>query len=226
LNDLAKIKQLNPHDLHSFLQEDHTSYSVLSVSAKHIPSTSRLSITLSKNSASSFYLGVSSNSSSSQPISSASTVSDDCLTDAQHCFYFSLFNSKEKKLYTRFLDKVETDFEGVQYLSEPSSLGSSSDIEANSNLTSSEPIFSASFDPQAPNQPSQDEPNHDKPKDTPSQPTEPGSDKPKQHLNSLLKNPPLRLVKGTRSPLVSRLDTRPLLFITLTFNTTNQDYHA
>ena|SRR5437763_5925195 len=36
---------------------DHTSFTVLSVSTKHIESTDRISVTLSKNSARSFYLG-------------------------------------------------------------------------------------------------------------------------------------------------------------------------
>ena len=230
MNDLAEIKKLKPNDLHSFLQEDHTSYSVLSVSAKHIPSTSRLSITLSKNSAKSFYLGVSSNSSSSQPTSSASTVSDDCLHDAQHCLYLSLFNSKEKKLYSRFLDKVETNFEGVQYL-EPNQTGY---FELNStsygDVSNSFPQNPTSLKSNDPHIPTSDKPPLNDPPKSPSEPASPPSDKPKQHLevnsNSSQKNPPRRLVKGTRSPLVSRLDTRPLLFITLTFNTTNQDYHA
>jgi hypothetical protein len=33
-----------------------------------------------------------------------------------NCLYFNYFNSKEKKLYTRFNDKFEENFEGKQYL--------------------------------------------------------------------------------------------------------------
>jgi hypothetical protein len=40
-------------------------------------------------------------------------VTDDCLTDPQNCLYFNFFNSKEKKLYTRFNDKTEANFEGL-----------------------------------------------------------------------------------------------------------------
>jgi hypothetical protein len=39
-------------------------------------------------------------------------TTDDCLADASNCVYFSFFNSKEKKLYTRFNDKTEANFEG------------------------------------------------------------------------------------------------------------------
>jgi len=39
-------------------------------------------------------------------------ATDNCLTDPQNCLYFNFFNSKEKKLYTRFNDKVEANFEG------------------------------------------------------------------------------------------------------------------
>ena len=44
---------------------------------------------------------------------------DNCLTDAQNCLYFNYFNSKEKKLYTRFIDKFEANFEGQQFLENP-----------------------------------------------------------------------------------------------------------
>src|SRR4051794_22909413 len=57
LNDLSLIKKVSLSDLHSFLVQDHTSFSVLSLSAKHILSTNRLTISLTKNSAKSFYLG-------------------------------------------------------------------------------------------------------------------------------------------------------------------------
>ena len=113
LNDLAEIKKVSKSDLKAFLAEDHTSFSVLSVSCKHIESTDRISVTLSKNSARSFYLGKElkkSLSSSLQP----DNLPDDCLKDAQNCIYFAFFNSKEKKLYTRFKDKVEENFEGTE----------------------------------------------------------------------------------------------------------------
>jgi hypothetical protein len=119
LNDLSLIKKVSLSDLHSFLTQDHTSFSVLSLSAKHLKSTNRLTVTLTKNSAKSFYLG------SQRPKKSpGSTVfknaygnptpEDDCVKDAQNCIYFQFFNSKEKKLYTRFKDKVEANFEGSQ----------------------------------------------------------------------------------------------------------------
>ena len=118
LNGLTEIKQVSLSDLHSFLIQDQSSFSVLSLSAKHITSTNRLTVSLSKNSAKSFYLG------DQKPKKSPGSplylqtygipqALDDCLKDAQNCSYFSLFSSKEKRLYTRFLDKVEANFEGV-----------------------------------------------------------------------------------------------------------------
>ena len=56
MNDLLEIKKVSKQDLHNFLTQDHTSFSVLSVSTKYIESTDRISVTLSKNSARSFYL--------------------------------------------------------------------------------------------------------------------------------------------------------------------------
>jgi hypothetical protein len=99
--------------LKAFLTQDHTSFSVLSVSTKHIESTNRISVTLSKNSAQSFYLDQKKNSTTAAP-TNLSKPKDDCLQDAQNCSYFAFFNSKEKKLYTRFKDKVEANFEGNQ----------------------------------------------------------------------------------------------------------------
>ncbi|MEG7978562.1 MAG: hypothetical protein NY202_01210 [Mollicutes bacterium UO1] len=58
----------------------------------------------------SFYLDQKKNSTTAAPANSAKP--DDCLQDAQNCLYFAFFNSKEKKLYTRFKDKVEANFEG------------------------------------------------------------------------------------------------------------------
>jgi hypothetical protein len=112
LNDLAQIKRVNKSDLKRFLAQDHTSFTVLSVSTKHIESTDRISVTLSKNSARSFYLGKEKNS-ATQPTFQPQ-LQDDCLKDANNCVYFQFFNSKEKKLYTRFKDKVESNFEGKQ----------------------------------------------------------------------------------------------------------------
>jgi hypothetical protein len=108
-----EVKKVSLTDLHHFLQLDHTSFTVLSVSTKHIESTDRISVTLSKNSARSFYLGSKGKNSTPQPTISVQPK-DDCLKDAQNCVYFQFFNSKEKKLYTRFKDKVESNFEGKQ----------------------------------------------------------------------------------------------------------------
>ena len=113
LNDLAEIKRISKSDLKSFLVQDHTSFTVLSVSTKHIESTDRISVTLSKNSARSFYLGKEPKKSTNQPVE-LPKLKDDCLQDAQNCTYFQFFNSKEKKLYTRFKDKVEANFEGKE----------------------------------------------------------------------------------------------------------------
>jgi hypothetical protein len=113
LNDLSEIKKVSKSDLKAFLTQDHTSFSVLSVSTKHIESTNRISVTLSKNSAQSFYLDQK-KPAVTEPFSlKLPQPKDDCLHDAQHCTYFQFFNSKEKKLYTRFLDKVEANFEGT-----------------------------------------------------------------------------------------------------------------
>ena len=113
MNDLAEIKKVNKSDLKAFLTQDHTSFSVLSVSTKHIESTDRIAVTLSKNSARSFYLGKELKPTKITPLT-PKTKPDDCLQDAQNCVYFQFFNSKQKKLYTRFKDKVEANFEGKQ----------------------------------------------------------------------------------------------------------------
>jgi hypothetical protein len=108
LNGLAEIKKVNLTDLHQFLQSDHTDFNVLNVSCKHIESTNRLTVTLSKNSAKSFYLNQEpKHSNSSTP---PTPLKDNCLQDAQNCEYFAFFNSKEKKLYTRFNDNFEANF--------------------------------------------------------------------------------------------------------------------
>jgi hypothetical protein len=114
LNDLAEIKRVNRSDLKHFLTQDHTSFTVLSVSTKHIESTDRISVTLSKNSARSFYLDQKKTKSETNFNPPQPQPKDDCLQDAQNCVYFQFFNSKEKKLYTRFKDKVEENFEGTQ----------------------------------------------------------------------------------------------------------------
>jgi len=65
----------------------------LNVSAKHIASTDRLTVSLTKNSARSFYQkekrlkNFTTNQTKPDP-------KDDCLTDAQNCQYFQFFNSK------------------------------------------------------------------------------------------------------------------------------------
>src|SRR3954447_5571005 len=114
LNDLLEIKKVSKSDLKRFLALDHTSFTVLSVSTKHIESTDRISVTLSKNSARSFYLGKEKNNAVQQSFSDQPKIIDDCLKDAQNCVYFQFFSSKEKKLYTRFKDKVESNFEGSE----------------------------------------------------------------------------------------------------------------
>jgi len=114
LNDLAEVKKVNKSDLKHFLALDHTSFTVLSVSTKHIKSTDRISVTLSKNSARSFYLDKVKSKTKQLDIANSAKPKDDCLQDAQNCVYFQFFNSKEKKLYTRFKDKVESNFEGKE----------------------------------------------------------------------------------------------------------------
>src|SRR3954462_4289833 len=110
--DLAEVKQISLTDLQHFLQKDHTSFTTLSVSCKHIESTNRISVTLSKPSAKVFYLNPTKNTTVQSMSSKKVSSVDDCLQDAQNCVYFSLFNSTERKLYNRFKDKVEANFEG------------------------------------------------------------------------------------------------------------------
>src|SRR5215208_2159089 len=90
LNGLAEIKQITKSDLQRFLTQDHTSFSVLNVSCKHIESTNRISVTLSKNSARSFYLEQPKHQT---PPLSLPKPKDDCLHDAQNCQFFNLFSS-------------------------------------------------------------------------------------------------------------------------------------
>src|SRR4051812_20424212 len=119
LSELSTIRTVSLADLHSFLIQDHTSFSVLSLSAKHIISTDRLTISLTKNSAKSFYLEPQRPKKSPGSPLYISTYGipqpqDDCVTNAQNCDYFQFFNSKEKKLHTRFKDKTEASFEGSE----------------------------------------------------------------------------------------------------------------
>jgi hypothetical protein len=111
MDALTKIKQVNKEDLHRFLQSDHRDFNVLTLSFKQIQSTQRTFITLSKNSAKSFYLKDKSKPDKPQQIKP--TPLTDCRKDTQKCQYFSLFSSKEKRLHTIFKDKIEANFEGT-----------------------------------------------------------------------------------------------------------------
>jgi hypothetical protein len=111
---LAEVKRINLTDLKQFLAEDHTSFSVLTAALNQIKSTNKTSVTISKNSAKSFYLGK-----TKKPISETanlpnSKTPDDCANDAQNCQFFKYFNSAERKHYFRFLNKVEANFEGSE----------------------------------------------------------------------------------------------------------------
>ncbi|CAG8792187.1 4118_t:CDS:2, partial [Racocetra fulgida] len=97
-----------------FLSEDHNQFSSLNVSLKSILSTKRTSITLSKNSVRSFYKKEKKVTLTEKVRNYEKKLKDDCLTDAQNCDYFKFFNRKEKRLYTRFLDKIEANFEGTE----------------------------------------------------------------------------------------------------------------
>jgi hypothetical protein len=110
LTDLAEVKQVSISDLHSFLDCDHTSFTTLNVSTKHIASTNRITVSLTKNSARSFYLRQLNSVLAEKTNPPKIDLKDDCLTDAQNCQFFQFFNSKEKKLYTRFSDNFEANF--------------------------------------------------------------------------------------------------------------------
>ena len=112
--DLAEIKKVDLIDLSNFLAKDQTSFTTLSVSCKHIESTNRISVTLSKPSAKVFYANKEKPKSPDFSILTKPELKDDCLADTENCTYFAFFNSKEKKLYTRFKDKVEANFEGTE----------------------------------------------------------------------------------------------------------------
>ena len=113
MNALAKIKQVSKADLHHFLQSDHRDFNVLTLSFKQIASTNRTFITLSKNSAKSFYLKDKNKPTKPSQLESKNQLLTDCRKDAQNCHYFSLFSSKEKRLHTLFKDKIEANFEGI-----------------------------------------------------------------------------------------------------------------
>src|SRR3954462_9770562 len=99
--DLAEVKQISLTDLQHFLQKDHNSFTTLSASCKHIESTNRISVTLSKPSAKVFYLNKEKPSTKTVINKKSSILADDCLDDPQNCQFFAFFNSTEKKLYNR-----------------------------------------------------------------------------------------------------------------------------
>jgi hypothetical protein len=112
--ELANLKKVSLADLTAFLRQDHTNFSVLNVRLKSILSTGRTSITLSKNSAKSFYLNSKPTETKELAKSAENSLPADCLKDAQNCQFFKFFSSQEKKLYLRFLDKAEANFEGTE----------------------------------------------------------------------------------------------------------------
>src|SRR5436305_12323898 len=57
MSALDKVKTIDINDLKTFLTEDHNSFSVLTAVLNQIKSTQKTSVTISKNSAKSFYLG-------------------------------------------------------------------------------------------------------------------------------------------------------------------------
>jgi hypothetical protein len=114
MSALAEVKHINLTDLKQFLTEDHNSFSVLTAVLNQITSTQKTSVTISKNSAKSFYLGK-----TKKPISEPTSDQkpknpDNCYQDAQNCQFFKYFNSSERKHYFRFLNKVEANFEGSE----------------------------------------------------------------------------------------------------------------
>ncbi len=110
---LAEVKRINLTDLKQFLSEDHNSFSVLTAVLNQITSTQKTSVTISKNSAKSFYLGKPKKL-ISEPANLPNKKADDCSQDAQNCQFFKYFNSAERKHYFRFLNKVEANFEGSE----------------------------------------------------------------------------------------------------------------
>jgi len=114
MSALAEVKSININDLKQFLAEDHNSFSVLTAVLNQIKSTAKTSVTISKNSAKSFYLGKPAKKQAEQNPQPKKILDDDCAKDAQNCQYFQHFNSSERKNYFRFLNKVEANFEGTE----------------------------------------------------------------------------------------------------------------
>src|SRR5690348_6600982 len=109
MSALAEVKQISLTDLEQFLTEDQNSFSVLTAVLNQIKSTNKTSVTISKNSARSFYLGKQSKKNVLELNHQPKKVIDDCAKDAQNCVYFQHFNSSERKNYFRFLNKVEAN---------------------------------------------------------------------------------------------------------------------
>jgi hypothetical protein len=115
MNALSEVKQISLNDLKQFLSEDHNSFSVLTAVLNQISSTNKTSVTISKNSAKSFYLGKKTSAKSALTnLHSEHKSRDDCAADAQNCVYFKYFNRAERRHYFRFLNKVEANFEGSE----------------------------------------------------------------------------------------------------------------
>ncbi|RHZ36592.1 rolling circle replication-associated protein [endosymbiont GvMRE of Glomus versiforme] len=113
MDALTKIKQVSKENLRQFLISDHRDFNVLTLSFKQIPSTQRTYVSISKNSAKSFYLKDKNKPTKSIQNNSQNQLPTDCRKDAQNCHYFALFSSKEKRLHTLFKDKIEANFEGT-----------------------------------------------------------------------------------------------------------------
>ncbi|RHZ36282.1 rolling circle replication-associated protein [endosymbiont GvMRE of Glomus versiforme] len=113
MDALTKIKQVKKENLRQFLISDHRDFNVLTLSFKQIPSTQRTYVSISKNSAKSFYLKDKNKPTKPASLKPQETLPSDCRKDAQNCHYFALFSSKEKRLHTIFKDKIEANFEGT-----------------------------------------------------------------------------------------------------------------
>jgi hypothetical protein len=108
--ELAQLKHINLNEVKQFLSENHTNFSVLTAILKVI--NQRSQVIISKNSAKNFYLGRKHQKNPTPPATNSPSLPEDCLKDAQNCAYFQYFNRKQNRLYRRFLDKVEVNFEG------------------------------------------------------------------------------------------------------------------
>jgi hypothetical protein len=122
---LDKVKTIDINDLKTFLAEDHNSFSVLTAVLNQIKSTQKTNVTISKNSAKSFYLGKQSKKALSELVEQTDNAEltnnhqhkktlDDCTKDFANCIYFKYFNRAGRRQYFRFLNKVEENFEGTQ----------------------------------------------------------------------------------------------------------------